>query len=237
VVVGGQEIAVTSGWHGCFAVVGLGSRKRRYPWNFYTEYRGYHRVYCSEGELVYQIFEGPRFAKKRRSLQTLTHGGDCCGVRMVEGADGRLYMLYGRVNGGDFDGVYECSSDDHGLTWSVSKMIFPGGKYPVLFVASNGLMLKAAFVPSEGSGGSGHLRAFLCGHGEALEGSDLFTFTKEDGGELVVQEDTFHIVEARDGTAGWILTASVEGEEEPSDWYSADNGRTWRRITDAGGEL
>lgn len=223
-LIDGQEIAKASGWHGYFGVYGVPRRKRSYPWNLFSQVGGYHKVRCLEGEVVYdrsfrKVDTGSSF------VLTLTRQGDCESARIAESSDGRLWMGYGCSS----LGVYACFSDDGGSSWGGSIMSFPGGKFPTISCSVNGMMVHAAFCPVSGEKGKGFIGARVQYLGQKVL-SEIFYFKDSMGKDLVVEEDSFHLVQSYDGSGRWILVVNLFGEDSPSDWESLDDCRTWRRF-------
>ncbi|MBC8134948.1 MAG: hypothetical protein H8F28_03565, partial [Fibrella sp.] len=145
---------------------------------------------------------------------------------------------------GGTSGIYETLSADDGETWEVPTMAFPGGQTPVIARPADGDIggiLRSAFIPGSESDvsasvptgsrndGAGTILGDFRFPGERTPGA-TFTFLKEDGTPLVVTGDGYHLAQLHEGQARWILSCIAEGENEFSDWTSAEEGRTWTRL-------
>lgn len=138
----------------------------------------------------------------------------------------RTYLLFWRTGGGSGSGVYEMYSDDDGDTWSTPTLAIADGQHPRTAVEPSGGVLRAAWVATAAA--VGNLKGTWQSPGDTSP-SATFTFTELGGSALVVKKKGYDISPAADGASRIILTCTIDGETDPSNWYSEDDGRNWTR--------
>jgi hypothetical protein len=136
---------------------------------------------------------------------------------------GRLTLLYERA------GAVEWRwSDSDGRAWSPYEALGSGFSPMVVFDAE-GLEVRMWFVYDSGSSGPGTLAGKLRAPGD----NSFTTFTAKDlsGANLAIADGGFrNLTVAQDGGQGRLIMAIVvDGESEPSVWFSHDQGRRWKR--------
>ena len=146
----------------------------------------------------------------------------------------RVVCLFAKANADRTTDALETSSSDDGATWSTPIMAFTGGAMPVIArgVDGGGGLLRTAFIAGSPGDSRGTLMGSFQNPGDSVPGA-AFTFNQSVGGVTVpiaVQNSGHHIVQAHEGRARWLLTCTVAGETDPSDWASADEGQTWTRF-------
>jgi hypothetical protein len=195
------------------------------PFNLHDYYTGqYYRADVIAGNVIVRRADQVNPKGGFDSNVAVTSSGGCTDPRM--GIDARsarrLYVVYGY--GGNTREQY---SDDFGESWSMAYTVITGGTHPTTITGIDGTRITAAYV--SGGGSTGTLKAVAQASGEQSPGS-VFTFT--DGTtNLSVKDDTFHLTQAPEGAARWVLVCNIAGESAPSEWTSADwNAQTWIRT-------
>lgn len=102
--------------------------------------------------------------------------------------------------------------------------LFPRGKHPVIAIGNMGT-IRAAYVDGQIHGCFQHLWDFF------LEMPDRFVFKGPYNAPLAVEDDSFQIVHGFHGPKWWHLVVRIAGEECVSEWVSADECRTWERVS------
>ena len=136
-----------------------------------------------------------------------------------------LYLIFNRPA----QGALLCRSDDDGNTWNSPFMAISGGTHPNI-VSQDGQTLTAACV-NVGTSTTPvfHIQARAQGPGDPALGT-LFTLNDTSGAALHVADDSFGLAFAAEGPNRLALHVRIAGETSTSDWWSADNGRTWTRV-------
>ncbi len=130
---------------------------------------------------------------------------------------GILFLLYTYAD----TEVRERVSWDDGLTWSDYTVAFPTGTHPTISVSQNGTILRACV--------SGGKISFTRTTPDNVASSAAY-FKDETGTDLLVEDDTFHLVEGYRHDAPWMLVVKISGEADCSDWLSSDDGDTWKQL-------
>lgn len=138
----------------------------------------------------------------------------------------RTYCLFWRVGGGSGSGVYEIYSDDDGDTWSTPTLAIANGQHPRTATERSGGVLRAAWVGTSTT--LGNIKGTWQSPGDASP-SAVFTFTELGGSALVVKKSGYDLSASGDAASRINLTCTIDGETDPSDWYSEDDGRNWTR--------
>jgi hypothetical protein len=137
--------------------------------------------------------------------------------RGAYGPDGILFLLYTYAD----TEVRERVSWDDGLTWSDYTVAFPTGTHPTISVSQNGTVLRACV--------SGGKVSFTRTTPDNVATAAAY-FRDDTGTDLLVEDDTFHLVEGFRHDAPWMLVVKISGETDCSDWLSSDDGDTWKRL-------
>lgn len=131
-----------------------------------------------------------------------------------------LGIMYGTGSG-----LVERYSYDRGVTWSDEEVAILNGAYPEVRVSGTGGILRMAYVGSDKT-----LRGTYQGPGDTAQ-SAVFNAQFHNGTsleDLELADSAFGLDAAPSGL--WLGAFIVFGETSTSDWFSADNGRTWTRI-------
>lgn len=124
--------------------------------------------------------------------------------------------------------VYLSSSDDYGRTWETETLAITDAHKPTGNCnRHDGRIVIAALRYVSGSSGPCNIVARQQGPGDAaLDTEYLF---QDGSGDLVVDDDTFHLFPAEDVTGVWVLVAVDGGEVK--EWQSYDRCLTWELVT------
>lgn len=146
-------------------------------------------------------------------------------------ASGRLLLSWTRTEAGSGTNVYEAYSDDDGQTWGTETKMADGAKHPGYGVGIFfGDLLRVWYAPS---GDTGTLKGRYQEKGDKQPGAE-FTLSRRNGAgaltPLTPADDSFRVVQLHEGMARWCLTMIVDGEDTPSHWVSADEGKEWTRL-------
>lgn len=187
------------------------------PWNMQSWLGRLHRCHIEEGDVQYwrSMWSSASYGFDSQIAATST--GDCRNPRSCQRPDGRIILLYEREG----IGIAEKYSDDEGSTWSTEEIIVEGGRHPMPVSGMVGYLIRACQIPDTGTEGPGVLQATIQGPGDQVPGAPV-TITDENGDPITFADDTFGLCADKDGAMRWHLTAVVEGETAPSDWFSAD---------------
>lgn len=134
--------------------------------------------------------------------------------------------LFAPASPGSSD-VYLTFSDDYGRTWATETIVITDAHRPTVnFSLHDGLGVVAALRYVSGSSGPCHIVAVRQRAGDASFGSE---YLLQDGsGDLVVDDDSFHLCPAHDVTSPWVLVAVDGGEVK--EWVSYDRCLTWALV-------
>jgi hypothetical protein len=113
-------------------------------------------------------------------------------------------------------------STDDGSTWQRYATGLPGHTHPHVMVDPLGIVLVAGYK-------DGHLSGALLYPGETMfRGQHTFT---DGSAALQVADTTFGIAVAHENAQRWVLATRITGEQQCSEWFSADMGRSWSRVS------
>lgn len=190
-------------------------------WNIHTELLQYQRASALGGHCFYQSVDSPVPPTTSSATVFLPTGGAVDGEpRMIRDWLARTWLVLTRL-GGSAPGVYSTVSDDEGKTWATPIMAFTGGRHPdITFDPRTGEVFRAAYV-------SGQLKGLLTDASGAT--TPVFTLLNDSGIPLAPDDDVFHIIPAPEGPRRWLLVMTAGGNVV--DFYSPDQGRTWKQIT------
>jgi hypothetical protein len=146
-----------------------------------------------------------------------TDEGDATEPRGAYDLTGVLHLVYTYAD----TEVRSRYSWDDGLTWSDYEVAFPTGTHPTISVSQNGTILRACY--------DGGKISFIRTTGDNVSTSPAY-FQDDAAADLLVEDDTFHLVEGFRHDAPWLLVVKIAGETDCSDWLSSDDGDTWKRL-------
>lgn len=188
------------------------------PWNLDPTMHGYQRCAIVEEDVHYWRSELATPQPWAIESVPVTSSGGCSDPRMIDDHRGIIYLVYSF--GGD---VLQTRSMDDGETWESSEMAIANGTHPTINCGRDGTLVQAAYV-------SGVIKGRVRRAGDADWGS-LLTFKDDADVNIAAENDTFHLVECKEGPGRWIMVLVVDGESEVSEWVSADlDGGTWKRV-------
>jgi hypothetical protein len=171
-------------------------------------------------------------------VNTVVSQGPADHPRMCQDHRRVLHLVYELQVGTDGSGrpiwnAYERESWDDGETWTDEILMgIPNGRRPTIaFGHHDGVLIRAAFVYNDvaANTGPGKIRSTYQELGDVAQ-SAVTTFKDQAGVDIQFEDDQFHLTQAYDNGARWILSVRVNSELETSEWYSTDNCQTWRRI-------
>lgn len=186
----------------------------RNPWNLEDRFGGYTMCHIAGGNVF--VAHTSHAIPPYEFQVTATDTGDVSEPRIGMDPRGWLHLVYTRAGS-----VYRKRSYDEGRTWTGGELAISGGSHPTLAHSIDGTRFEAAYV---GGNLVGHLQA----PGDAVPGAD-FTFKDSAAVNLSVENDTFHIQEARESPGRWVLHVTILSESATSDWMSLD-AKTWTRL-------
>lgn len=140
-----------------------------------------------------------------------------------ETALNRVHVVFER--NGD---VLGATSLDDGRTWSEPISIM-AGYYPTSNGSPNGWRIYASLLFDSGTSGPGKISLRRKGPGQS-DPDAAIDAVDETEDPIKVEEGTFHIFSAGDAIGSWLLSAVPEGETDPAEWISMDDGLTWKRL-------
>lgn len=155
---------------------------------------------------------------------------------------GELVLWYAKQNASGWI-IEERVSDDEGDTWSDPVQVVPSGGYmadnphPRIASATGdgiGGHLYYWFTKTGTSGGAdvGKLKGLFVPPGETFDATHATYFKDHTGADLSVAFGATHMVQSHGGQCFWVLTCTIPGETDPSDWRCADeSGLTFTRIS------
>lgn len=180
------------------------------PWALETWPGWYHQAYARDGAVYYarSHFSGPPLAFE--ATVTTPGGGEVDSEpRMAMDWTRKLHVVYTRTAGGTAT-VRKTTGDDDGLTWRDDVELFTGAAHPTVspeHPADRTLI----FLARRASDGA--LRGRVQGPGDSSPAAAV-TLQVWDGAalaDLVVDDDTFHLVPSRAPESKWVLVATVSG--------------------------
>lgn len=132
----------------------------------------------------------------------------------------------------DEDGtIFRSHSDDSGKTWSDLEEAM-AGYFATCSSSPNGDVIEAWFVYDSGTSGPGTIQYQFKGSGATS--FDSVVIIADDSGPLKFEPTSFHMSFGVDGAGRVLLSALIESETEPSEWWSTDvpvGGGTFTRFT------
>lgn len=159
-------------------------------------------------------------------------GTDYYQCRVCEDTRNRIHAVIGKIAGSTFT-CHRSHSDDGGKTWStLTDMGITNGRWPTTSSSRHGDMYEAAFVFDSGSSGPGEIKLRGKSPGQASYGTVL-TAKDSTGADLKFKDGSFHLSPTPDAANRIVLTAVIDGETEPSSWFSTDilsGGATFTRF-------
>lgn len=222
-------------WRGCVSLIGFSkATKGMFPFNLEDDQGRLHRVSITkDGEVHFCRSDStiplPKWAIDLDATKGL---GDCTTPRIVIDVHQRLTLIFTRSQSDSQFDVHQMVSDDDGSTWTDPTMLFPSCKFPTTAAASDGTVIAAAFEYQSGTSGPGKIKMVIQRPGDVKQ-SDPFYLHGEDDAPLIVAEDSFHVCEAKDYQGRWVLAVHMDGDDSVSDWWSADNCRTFTQVKPA----
>lgn len=213
-----QEWSVNQRHRSSFRV-NVGSRG---AYNLNHRLFGYHRVSTRGSDIVYS----------RSDVQVpggfdLTNRVVCQGEnpRMVYDERGRIALAYDHSSGS----VRLAYSDSDGDDWDTgAHVLFDDGSIRDIKTGPKGFTLAIAYL-------SGNLIGKNRWTGDDVDTgtpwSDEFTLVDENGDPLEIRDEPAAVTQGHEGPARWVLAAGPTGESGVAEWWSGDDGRTWRRVT------
>lgn len=137
----------------------------------------------------------------------------------------RLYAYWDREGS-----IYRAWSDSDGRTWQPEALITTGVQ-PMIVYDAFGTSFEGHFVFNSGTSGPGKIRTRVTTAGET-PGSWSTAKNVAGGADLVVAENGFRnltpMIDA--GANRLAMSVVIDGETEPSVWWSADGGKRWKRV-------
>lgn len=113
-------------------------------------------------------------------------------------------------------------SADDGATWQRVATGLTGHKHPHVMSDPLGFVFVAGYKDTALSG------ALLYPGETMFRPAHVFT---DGAAALAVADTTFGIVPAPENPLRWVLATRISGEPRISEWWSADHGKTWSRVS------
>lgn len=153
-------------------------------------------------------------------------GANWTQCRIAEDGRNRIYAVLSKDDGT----IWSSFSDDGGKTWSTVTSMSTG--YFATIDGRDADLLAGKFVYNTGTSGPGTIYLSFKGRGDASFGS--WHQVKDSAGSAIQFEPTsFHARIADDNASRLVLSALVNGETDPSNWWSTDwasGGFTFTRF-------
>ena len=152
-------------------------------------------------------------------------------VFAVDLTNQRTVMLIIRENSGTFE-VWRGHSDDFGTTFGGWEYV-ADARHVHTGAGAEGSLCDVWFVYDSGSSGPGTLHAQYRGPGDTAY-SAPYLIKDDTGANLKPAEANAwsNPVQAMDGQARWMLTMTIDGDTDPSTWFSTDNPpTTFKRVS------
>ncbi len=219
---GGKEWFRMRPWRGAFWV-GAVAEAGGWIWNFINRLGHFYRAWSVE--------TGVRITRSRDHLSRLPWAEDVV-IGLPDdrrptlhglGSTSPVWALWERAGS-----VMQAKSLDDGRSWSEPVTIMAGA-FPTGNQSGSGWRVLACLVYDSGTSGPGKIRIRRQGPGQASPGAAFFA-KDQTTADIKVEDGTFHVFPANDSTDTWILSAIPEGETDPAEWRSLDDGLTWKRV-------
>jgi hypothetical protein len=219
---GGKEWFEYRAWRG-FSWLFDSEEPSRWVWNYINRSGKFYRAEVRDTGIVVRR---SRTFKPLGSWAEESEIGIAGVIRPVlfgGGKSERVWVAF--ENEGD---VLWCFSNDDGRTWSEPVSVM-AGNYPTGNSSQSGWKILASLVFDTGDSGPGKIRLRRQSPGSATLATAYFA-KDETAADIKVEEGTFHLFPANNSQDAWILTAVPEGETDPAEWISRDDGLTWKRV-------
>ena len=138
-----------------------------------------------------------------------------------------LVCMRHNVTSGTFDGV-ETWSNDEGVTWSTATVVLSNPTWLRIKADPKGGVLRAGFVYDSGTSGPGKIFASYQSAGESS--APAYAAVKDDSNVAISFENIVSDFDYVPSTGTWWLSAVKYGETSHTDFYSSDEGATWKEA-------
>jgi hypothetical protein len=231
--VGNTTIGRASPWDGYFEVHGLsedaaisrGLANARSREGFYVE------ADARDGNLKVEFAYGephPGFDHSSYADES----GKCSSPALVIKTDRSIWLEYVIEDPDDEFNAYRRVSTDDGRTWSDAELIGEGTvQIKNFFDESGKLYGSLQFRYDSGTDGPGKLYGRTIDGGDAAFSAEFTVKDQATGAVLSVKDEGFDIVAVPAPGRPLVLVCVIEGETERSHWSSADDARSFKRIT------
>jgi hypothetical protein len=219
-------------WRGQVGIFGLATpTDARGVWHLATSDGRFLQSYASATGAYVRWWEYG-LPKGMNGVSLIDAGSDYYQCRVCEDSRNRIHAVIGKIAGGT-SSCFRSFSDDGGKTWSaLTSMGITNGRWPTTSSSRHGDMFEAAFVFDSGTSGPGTIKLRGKSPGTASYGSVL-TAKNSAGTDLKFKDGSFHLSPTPDAANRIVLTAVIDGETEPSSWFSTDilsGGSTFTRF-------
>jgi hypothetical protein len=143
----------------------------------------------------------------------------------------RISMLIIRENAGNFE-AWRGDSDDFGTTFGGWSYV-ADARYVHTGAGAEGSLYDVWFVYDSGTSGPGTLHGRYRGPGDTAYSSP-YLLKDESGSNLKpAEKDVWsNPTQAKDGQARWVITMTIDGDTDPSTWFSTDTPpTTFKRVS------
>lgn len=219
---GGVRYAELRPFRGHYSVLPLDSLTA-WPWNLVVPWGHFYRAQSGAEGIRVKRKKGHHPGMDWAEDALIGNPGDIRPTMFWHSCMGAVSVVFERLGV-----VLESRTLDDGRTWSIPEEIMPG-RYPTSNASGSGWRIRAAMEFDSGDSGPGKIVLVRQGPGDATPAAPVYA-TDETGSNIKVEEGTFHIYPAGDARDLWVLTAVAEGEIEPAEWVSTDDGLTYKRV-------
>lgn len=200
------------------------------PFNLQDSLGRFHNIFVVNGNITYSRSDTAYPGAWSVNRSSVTNVGTDSHPRVTIDHRGLLYAIWARtLDSGNTYNAFESRSDDDGSSWNTATMSIANAKHPTIETGSDGTLIRAGVVLNAGANTGGVINATRQYPGDPVASSP-FSFVDATSTALKASDDTFHISHGRELSGRWYLTLVIQGETDPSNWWSGDDCNSWTRI-------
>lgn len=215
-------------WRGNFNVFGIPTGDTGYPqWIVQDEQGRLHNAYVKAADVWYRRSDDTRSAGGWRIDVQVTSSANVIRCAFDYDQIYRRFELYYETTGHDV--YYTYSKGDEGATWATPALV---GHNMVNFTTAtnhfNGDRIRVWFEWDSGTSGPGKAKGQYRRFADSAW-SSTFTFTSSASAISVADNGMCNVAFAYSNQGELTWEPLINGDTDPSTWYSNDEGRNWKR--------